>query len=222
MNGSEPDNSIKSSFQEEWSGKKASSNIPKPQNSRVILRKDEESLEIIFPSPAFSKAYVTLITFGIMFLIPSIVLIAILFGIYWADLSSKIVLTLFSIPWGIFAIAMFFIFANYIGNLLANTRLEINQQKISLSHEIFGVKIYEENSNSRQDINKLERIQRNIKLSSLPDSAPDYLGSIYESEIIIWAGESKYRISISLVSEDELDWLATELNEWLGLPIDKA
>ncbi|MEH1815371.1 MAG: hypothetical protein V7K26_11775 [Nostoc sp.] len=163
-----------------------------------------------------------LITFGVMFFIPSIVLVAILFGIYWADLSSKIVLVLFSIPWGIFAIAMFFIFANYIGKILANTRLEINQQKISLSQEILGVRIYEQNSNTRQDINKLERIKRHIKLSSLPDYAPDYLGSIYESEIIIWAGESKYRISKSLVSEDELDWLVTELNDWLGLPIDQA
>ncbi|MBN3908705.1 MAG: hypothetical protein HWQ35_19805 [Nostoc sp. NMS1] len=133
-------------------------------------------------------------------------------------MSSKIVLVLFSIPWGIFAIAMFFIFANYIGKILANTRLEINQKKISLSQKILGVRIYEENSNLRQDINKLERIKRHIKLSSLPD----YLGSIYESEIIIWAGESKYRISIFLVSEDELDWLVTELNDWLGLPIDKA
>ncbi len=113
---------------------------------------------------------------------------------------------------------MFFIFANYIGKILANTRLEINQKKISLSQKILGVRIYEENSNLRQDINKLERIKRHIKLSSLPD----YLGSIYESEIIIWAGESKYRISIFLVSEDELDWLVTELNDWLGLPIDKA
>ncbi|MFW9258322.1 hypothetical protein [Nostoc sp. CALU 546] len=195
--------------------------MPKPQNSRVILKKDEESLEIIFPLPGFSKVYVALITFGIMFLIPSIVLVAILFGIYWADLSSKIVLVLFSIPWGIFAIAMFFIFANYIGKILANTRLEINQKKISLIQEILGVRIYEENSNARQDINKLERIKRHIKLSSLSDYAPDYLGSIYESEIIIWAGESKYRISISLVSEDELDWLVTELNDWLGLPIVK-
>jgi hypothetical protein len=196
--------------------------MPKPQNSRVILKKEEESLEIIFPSPGFSKAYVSLITFGVMFLIPSIVLLAILFGIYWADLSSKIVLVLFSIPWGIFSIAMFFIFANYLGKILANTRLEINQKKISLSQEILGLRIYEENSNPRQDINKLERIKRHIKLSSLPDYAPDYLGSIYESEIIIWAGESKYRISISLVSEDELDWLVTELNDWLGLPIDKS
>ncbi|MCC5644150.1 hypothetical protein LC607_14575 [Nostoc sp. CHAB 5824] len=104
---------------------------------------------------------------------------------------------------------------------MANTRLEINQQKIYLSNEILGVKIYEENSNQRQDINKLERIKRQIRLNSLPDYAPDYLGSIYESEIIIFAGESKYRISISLVSEDELDWLATELSDWLGLPIDK-
>ncbi|MEH1861064.1 MAG: hypothetical protein V7L21_24435 [Nostoc sp.] len=195
--------------------------IPKPQNSRVILRKDEESLEIIFPSPGLSKAYVTLITFGVMFMIPSITLVAILFGIYWADLSSKIVLALFSIPWWTFAVAMFFIFANYIVKILANTRLEINQQKISLSHEIWGVKIYEDNSNHRQDINKLERIKRHIKLNSLPDYAPDYLGSIYESEIIIFAGEYKYRISISLVSEDELDWLATELSDWLGLPIHK-
>jgi hypothetical protein len=52
--------------------------MPKPQNSRVILKKYEESLEIIFPSPGFSKAYVALITFGVMFFIPSIVLVAIL------------------------------------------------------------------------------------------------------------------------------------------------
>ncbi|MEH2125474.1 hypothetical protein [Nostoc sp.] len=201
---------------------KASSEIPKPQNSRVILRKDEEFLEIIFPSPGLSKAYISLITFGVMFLIPTISLIVILFGIYWADLSSKIVLALFSIPLWIFAIAMFFIFANYIGNILANTQLEIDKQKIYLSHQIFGVKIDEKISSPRQDINKLERIKRHIKLSSLPDYAPDYLGSIYESEIIIFAGESKYRISISLASEDELDWLANELSDWLGLPIDKA
>ncbi|KYC39597.1 hypothetical protein WA1_03975 [Scytonema hofmannii PCC 7110] len=221
MNGSEPDNSMKSSFKEEWSAKKASSDIPKPQNSRVILRKDEESLEIIFPSPGLSKGYVSLIIVGVMFIIPSITLVAILFGIYWADLSSKIVLALFSIPWWTFALAMFLMFANSLGTMLSNTRLEINQQRISLSHEIFEFKIYEEKSNQRQDINNLERIKRHIKLSSLPDYVPDYLGSIYESEIIIWAGESKYRISISLVSEDELDWLATELSDWLGLPINK-
>jgi hypothetical protein len=43
-------------------------------------------------------------------------------------------------------------------------------------------------------------------------------------QLIVWAGEQKYELSGTaglITAELEMEWLAQELSNWLGLPISK-
>ncbi|NET60179.1 MAG: hypothetical protein F6K47_29760 [Symploca sp. SIO2E6] len=63
---------------------------------------------------------------------------------------------------------------------------------------------------------KLERTQTTYKKG--------YKGRMIEvkPQINIWAGTKKFGIGgDGLLSEIELDWLANELSDWLGLPVIK-
>ncbi|BBD70884.1 serine/threonine kinase [Nostoc commune NIES-4072] len=182
-------------------------------SSKIVLIKNEDFLEIIIP-PAGLRSYMSLTIFGVMFMISSIPLAFLVLGIYWVDLPNKIFLALFSIPWWGFSIAMLWVIC---GILFQNTRIKIDQQQISLTHEISGFIMTQATPSQKNNINKLERTKRHIKSSSPNDG-----GIIIEPEIIIWAGENKYSISSSpIVSEADLDWLADELSDWLKIPIDR-
>ncbi|YAG11144.1 hypothetical protein NSTC745_00392 [Nostoc sp. DSM 114161] len=178
----------------------------------MIIKKQEDFLEIIIP-PAGIRDFKSITILGVMFIMPSIVLVFLVFAIYWVDLQNKIFLGLFSLPWLSIALAMLWLLVH----LFANTRLKIDEQQISLTHEISGFVISQATPSSREDINKLERIKGHIKFSSPNDG-----GIIIEPKLVIWAGNNQYSISASpILSEVDLDLLANELSEWLKLTINK-
>lgn len=113
---------------------------------------------------------------------------------------------------------------------LSNTKLCINQQQISLNRELFGFRLKECLSNSRQSISEIEYIKRHTKFKpryQVYDVPTDnqLVEVVIEPEIVIWAGDEKYRIvscgafTPSCVSENDINWLSYELSNWLGLPI---
>jgi hypothetical protein len=118
---------------------------------------------------------------------------------------------LFALPfWGVgIGMVLMILFG-----LFGRVRLCLNQQQISLTYELLGFKYRRPRAAQRQDISKLEY----TKKSYTRDSDGDRFE--VKPQINIWAGTHKYELGDNgLLSEPELDWLAHELSDWLGLPI---
>ncbi|MBD2609651.1 serine/threonine protein kinase, partial [Scytonema hofmannii FACHB-248] len=88
--------------------------------------------------------------------------------------------------------------------------------KISLRYQLFGFKYHRPRPASRHQILKLERTQTTYKKDSEGNRIE------VKPQVNIWAGTKKFGIGGGgLLSEIELDWLANELSDWLGLPVIK-
>ena len=100
------------------------------------------------------------------------------------------------------AVGVMFLFA-----LFLEVCLRIDRQQISYSWHLLGLKWYYSRPAPRQDICQLEIEQ--IK----------YRGS----QVIVQAGDRKYQLGVKQgLSESEIEWLATELSQWLGLKIKRT
>lgn len=184
----------------------------KPLSSKVLLRTNADFLEIFIPPAGFSN-YLTVVLI-VMEIILSLIIAMLAYGTYWATFPYKIILVLFSFPWVGAAILLARLFFQVFFEC---TRLYIDQQKISLVRELFCFPTDITPPSQRQDISKLEYIERKLE----KDSESSELTLVYP-HIIIWAGEQKYNLDRVDLSEPDLDWLASELSSWLGLPIDKV
>jgi hypothetical protein len=88
--------------------------------------------------------------------------------------------------------------------LFRELRLRIDRQQISYSCHLLGLRWNHSRPAPRQDISywEIEEIEYNVY------------------EVIIQSGNQKYRIGVKQgLSESEIEWLATELSQWLGLKI---
>ncbi|GCL36162.1 serine/Threonine protein kinase [Sphaerospermopsis reniformis] len=175
--------------------------LEKPFGSQVMLNKNAEFIEILIPPKSgMSKV-------GVMFV-----------WYFTTVLPLSIVFSIFSPIFGILSpllptLNIFLLIFIVLLSLFGKKRLYINKREISLCYDLFGMRRYHPLPSHRKNIIRLER------------------GSIYYNLaphpcLIIWAGLTKYEINTSQnnmfsVSTIELDWLAQELSEWLGLPITK-
>ncbi|NJR63782.1 MAG: serine/threonine protein kinase [Cyanobacteria bacterium CRU_2_1] len=98
------------------------------------------------------------------------------------------------------------------------TRLHIDQQKISLAQEIFGVKVGRCRSGKSQDIRKLVRSCAYYEVEE--DLMKLRRINVQKSGITLWVGSKKYELG-QFLSDAELDWIAQELSHWLNLPITR-
>jgi hypothetical protein len=91
--------------------------------------------------------------------------------------------------------------------LFGELRLRIDRQQISYSSHLLGLRWNNSKPAPRPDICQLEIKQIGYKVS----------------QMIIQAGHQKYRLGVKQgLSESEIEWLATELSQWLGLKIKKT
>lgn len=175
--------------------------VSKPFGSKIKLNKDANSLEILMPRKGFSAEIGTLILFAIAWntgiaLWTSITV--------FSPMGINFFFALFSLPFWGSGIGMV---GQILSTLFGRVRLHLNHQQISQAYEIFGIPFNRRRSVPIQNINKLEL---------------EYLGKAVH-KIIIWAGVHKYELAgYSHITEPELDWLASELSNWLGIPITRA
>jgi hypothetical protein len=100
------------------------------------------------------------------------------------------------------AVGVRFLFA-----LFRELRLRIDRQQISYSSHLLGLRWNYSKPTRRQDICQLEIKKIRYKVS----------------QMIIQAGNQKYRLGVDQgLSESEIEWLATELSQWLGLKIQRT
>lgn len=167
------------------------------QGSDIKLIKNSEFIEIVIPPPG--------IGFGLIALLSAAVPVNIIFLLGSSLLTHKLgIYDQFLIISGSFlgAVGVMFLFA-----LFRELRLRIDRQQISYSWHLLGLRWNHSRPAPRQDISYLE-------IEEIEDNV---------SEVIIQAGNQKYRIAVKQgLSESEIEWLATELSQWLGLKIKRT
>ena len=186
--------------------------IPKPVGSKIKLAKTEDKLEILIPPDGFSFQIGFLCLFCVIWF--SFLLPFALHGSFFAIFSL--------LHWA----AGFGILLSVLFSVFGYTRLRLNNQKISLTYELFGIEYNPTRPSQKQHICKLEVVGKSIERGNK--------GSVIEipAHIVIWAGVRNYKVGVRKLSRwfginqnaltsPELDWLAQELSSWLGLPISR-
>jgi serine/threonine protein kinase len=176
--------------------------VHKPPNSEAILNKNSERIEIVFPAKGLTFASIGLAACLIPLLLYWIagtlnqnsILLGIVIAIFGLGLAIKILLDLFG-----------------------TKKLRIDSQHIYYINDCFGLEWNRSNEADRKDISKLElRSAGNFQLEG------NYLTVSHHPVkhwLTIYARKYKYEINNTLLSRAELNWLAHELSNWLGLPI---
>lgn len=186
--------------------------VNKPTGSKVSLKKDTDALEILIPPTGFDLGILFLSCFAIAW--NAGVLSLTLAALSVPFFSFKLLFALFTLPlWGAgIGSVVIILFA-----LFGRVRLRLTGQQISLTYELFGFKYNRPRPAPRKYLSKLEHNKKYYTRG--------YDGGIEElplpPELNIWVGTRKYELSggNGRLSEPELDWLAHELSEWLGMPI---
>ncbi|MBW4560339.1 MAG: serine/threonine protein kinase [Mojavia pulchra JT2-VF2] len=184
--------------------------IGKPAGSKIQLTKNSDALEIIVPPVGFHPSIVFTGLFAIAW--NSFILFWTI-GALSAPFPINLPFALFSLPfWG----AGCFMMYNFLFSVWGRIRLRLDQRQIALTYEILGLKFHRPRSSSRHNITKL--------VYTPPYFTKDSEGnrSQVPAQLDIWAGVQKYQVGGSggaIKSEAELEWLAYELSDWLGLEI---
>lgn len=176
--------------------------LEKPFGSQIILNKNADFIEI-FISPKKGMS-----TVGVMFVWYCLSVFPLYIGLgfimhLWLEILGNLLL-----PINILILCFILLIP-----LFGKKRLYINKRQISLCHDLFNMRRYNPMPSNRKNIIRLEK--SNVYYNLAPQPC-----------LIIWAGLTKYEIHTShnnmfSVSTLELDWLAQELSDWLGLPITK-
>ncbi|MFB2981642.1 serine/threonine protein kinase [Microseira sp. BLCC-F43] len=168
--------------------------VAQPASSQFLLKKDEYSIEIITPPSGFNLP-VAAMSFGSISLIFWLILN---FG-HPANLMSALLFLPYLVPLGIMGERILFaLFGRY--------RLRIDWRYISKTYELFGLKRNLFRPARRREITKIEYIERDSN----------------HRKIVIWAGSQKCEFGAAMANEEELEWLAGELSDWLGLPLTRS
>ncbi|MCC5630437.1 serine/threonine protein kinase [Nostoc sphaeroides] len=185
--------------------------VRKPDGSKIQLTKNWDSLEIIIPPAGLHESIVFTGLFAIVW--NSFVLIWTINALSIMPFPGNIPFALFSLPfWG----AGFMMMYKFIFNLFGSIYLRLNPEQITLTWELFSWKFERPRPSPRQSVNKLVYIPKHF-IKGSKDTRVAVPAQLY-----ICSGLKKYQIGGNdggIKSEVELEWLAHELSEWLGLPI---
>ncbi|MEH1782759.1 MAG: serine/threonine-protein kinase [Nostoc sp.] len=179
----------------------------KVELTKIKLNKNENVLEIIIPPT---------VSFCNIFNVVCILLVTLILIIISLSASSNISSFASLIP---FMLATGFSYALYqaIFDLLGCIRLRIDSQKITLTYKLFGVLFYRRSSSRRgiHSISKLVYIPRYFTEGAHGETETP-------AKLQIWAGTKNYQLSIfssRVRTEVEIQWLAREVSDWLGIEI---
>lgn len=195
--------------------------VGKPLGSKVVLNKNADSLEIVIPATGFRLEMLMAIGFAIAW--NSFILFW-TGGVLLAPFPINLPFVLFSLPFWLVGFSMI---RAILWSLFGQVHLCINRQQISLTYSLLGFKYSRLNAARREDITKLEYAQKTFKYDSEGKIAA------VRPQINIWVGKYKYELGNSsernqdgfnydVVTKPELEWLANELSDWLGMPIVKG
>jgi serine/threonine protein kinase len=179
-----------------------SSNLEKPAGSRVQLQKSEEKIKILLKHYSESES-----TGGFGCLIASVA---------WIIVFLVIKQSLEGFFQFLGSVTLFVSLFAVMGICLQHTDkiITIDSQEIVAIWRIFGWTLGETKM-AREHINKLVIADSHYTKDSDGDQV------YVPMALTIWAGTKEYTIGgpFSRLSEPEIEWLAAELSQWLGIPI---
>jgi len=167
-----------------------------PLSSEIKLIKTSDFIEIVIPPRGINFGLIALLSAAVA---ANSALWSNVLKIFWEINNSHMInLVLFMISGSLLAVVgVMFIFA-----LFRELRLRIDRQQISYSSHLLGLRWHNSKAAPRPDICQLEIEQIGYKVSQM---------------IIQTDNNQKYRIGVKQgLSESEIEWLATELSQWLG------
>ncbi|MBV6624030.1 MAG: serine/threonine protein kinase [Rivularia sp. (in: Bacteria)] len=190
--------------------------VNKPEGTKVELKKSKDELEILIPPIGLNFSILTFCFFIIFWLF--------IINIFIQNFDSNETISMTIL----FVIAPMTLWTISIScNLFSYARLCINQEKIKITYELFGIKFNIQPSSRRNYICKLEVVSRKIEKSINGNQE-------IQPRLLIWAGRLCYElgnlspiekyISSSdkqYLTSPEIDWLAQELSDFLDLPITR-
>ncbi len=191
-----------------------------PESSQIQLIKQEKQLEITIPPAGLSLRLGFLCGFELIWLS---VLINWTISVWGEPLL--IFLTLFHWAFGIW------IFLAILFTLFGKIRFCLTPEKISLTYELLGLKYAFPRPGQRQDIDKLEVVERQVVRSG--GAIKERVRVSVPSQLVIWTVKRKYVLGRNALTQwlrisrrrvlhaSELDWLAQEFSDWLELPISR-
>ncbi len=172
----------------------------KPIRSKVQIKRHQNSLEVIVPSQ-FRTGNCLI---NLLRLLCRIYIIALLSAFFLVAIESIWEYQISQIEASTFSLYMGFIAALFS---LQSTRLKIDRHKVSLTYEFLGIIRYRvQPFSSQQTICKLGVLQHQER------------GCIRRT-LQIWVGTRTYNLPTKHLSDREIDWISSELSEWLNLPI---
>lgn len=180
-----------------------------PSGSKVRLTKDVETFRLTIPPMGWNPGLIFLGLFAIAW--NTFITFWTYMAVFVTPFPINLLAGIFSLPfWG----AGLSMAGMVLFSLFGKLRLQIDPRRISLVYHLFGFNYHSPKPMDRREIYRIERIGRSFTKDSDGDRVE------VAPQLIIWAGTHKYEVgSHNLLSEPELDWLATELSDWLGLPI---
>ncbi len=183
--------------------------VERPFGSKVQLIKNREKLEIMMPSMGGKAALVFLIPF------------AIAWNAFLVNWYGMAIATWNTGGWfmGLFAIGHLAVGLSLIGGILftlfGHVKLQIDTKQIALRYGALGLEWNKPSPSPRKHIIKLELTKRFSRIDSDGDRVET------KPQINIWAGVKKYEFGGGgMLVDPELEWLAWELSDWIGLPIE--
>ncbi|MEG4996694.1 serine/threonine protein kinase [Microcoleus sp. B4-D4] len=170
------------------------------QSSAIKLTKTSEFIEIKIPSQGIDISLIVVLL-GVISVM--------LFLIAVSDKDRELLIA------GIFLAAAGVL--KLLDSLFLEVRLRIDRQQISYSSDILGLRWNNSPPAPRQDIGQLEIEQ----IEYTRRGTKQKLSTV--SQMIIQAGNQKYQLGVKQgLNESEIEWLATELSQWLGLKIQRT
>jgi serine/threonine protein kinase len=179
----------------------------KPADSKIILNKNDTQIEIIRSGTgwvfgSFAKLVNNLLT----------TFVGLCFLMVFRNFPF--------IGWLISLTFLWFgavLWVDFIFELFGKTRLFINQKRISLRYQLFGIKYRKNKPSLRENIIKLE--YTNSFYQEQKNSKGHISYKEFAPAVIIWAGNKQYKLTG--ITQTELDWLIKELSDYLELPFQR-
>lgn len=184
--------------------------VGKPAGSEIQLTKNEDFLEIIIPHTGFKPSMVFIGCFATFW---NLFILVWTIGALSAPFPANIPFALFSLPfWGA---GFSMIYAGILYPLFGSVKVRIDKEQITFNAWLGKWKI-RRRSASRASINKLIYTPQHFTGDSEDRT-------LQPAKLEIWAGVKKFEFNLdTLKSEAELEWLAKELSDWLGIGISEV
>lgn len=183
----------------------------KPRDSRVVLTKTDDQLQIVIPPLRVGqKLRVIYSALGLTVFCCSPLLLG-----FWKPEAGLLVS-----PFVLWIVSSIWVHGIY--RIFEKSQLSIDQREICLTRDWLGFK--KRYLSPTKDIIKLERLHHKINNQNANNPEIQYSG------LYIWVGIQRYSLGtfdsinsgVHRLTEVELDWLAVELSDWLDLPIQTS